>query len=130
MALMGVMTMRGLKDAAGDSEGRLYTAPKVGSVWHVLNIAASGTTSNAVDLGDYFQHLQVIIPSLTATTLAVHVSDTFGGTYQSLGDGVTTQSTDGGYSDTWILGGWRFVKIVAGTAQSAAVTIKARGITY
>ncbi|MBW2672496.1 MAG: hypothetical protein JRD89_03650 [Deltaproteobacteria bacterium] len=129
MALLGVKTPKGPKDITADSEGRLYTAPKIGGSWLVFKIAASGTTSNAVDLGDHYENLQVILPSLTSTTLQLQVSETLSGTYQAFGNGVTTETTTGSYSDTWTLGGWRFVKIVAGTTQTSEVIIRGRGVT-
>jgi hypothetical protein len=94
----------------------------------IAAIAKAGTTSNVVDLEDYYPYLHVVIPTIDTATLKVQVSELIDGTYQDLGASVTAASSTGAYSDTWTLGGWRYIKIVAGAAQNTGeVKIKVRG---
>ncbi len=91
-------------------------------------IQKTGTSTGAIDLGDYYPYLQVVIPTIDTATLKVQVSELIDGTYQDLGPAVTAAASTGAYSDTWTLGGWRYIKIVAGAAQNTAeVKIKVRG---
>lgn len=98
--------------------------------WHDLQIAASGTVSSAADLGEHFAYLQVIIPTITSAQLELQVSEDLNGTYQDLGQNALTNKGTGAYSDTWLLSGWRFVKIKSSVAQTSAVVFRVRGITY
>ncbi len=94
----------------------------------IAEIAKTGTSSGAVDLGGYYPYLQVVIPTIDSATLKVQVSELIDGTYQDLGASVTAAASTGAYSDTWELGGWRFIKIVAGAAQNTAeCKFKVRG---
>lgn len=94
----------------------------------IAQIAKTGTSSQAVDLGGYYPYLQVVIPTIDSATLKVQVSELIDGTYQDLGPSVTAAASTGAYSDTWTLGGWRYIKIVAGAAQNTGeVKIKVRG---
>ena len=94
----------------------------------IAYIAKAGTSSQAVDLGGYYPYLQVAIPTIDSATLKIQVSELIDGTYQDLGASITAAASTGAYSDTWKLGGWRYIKIVAGAAQTTAeVKIKVRG---
>ena len=96
--------------------------------WTTATIDDEGTASGEVDLGHSFDFLDIVIPTVDSTTLKIQVADVIGGTYQDLGDGITTATTTGGYSDTWKLGGWQNIKIVSSATQStAAVVFKIRG---
>src|SRR5574343_14277 len=91
-------------------------------------IQKTGTSTGAIDLGDYYPYLQVVIPTIDSATLKVQVSELIDGTYQDLGPAVTAAASTGAYSDTWTLGGWRYIKIVAGAAQNTAeCKFKVRG---
>jgi hypothetical protein len=97
--------------------------------WQTATIASSGTTSSVVNLGADFEFIQVQLPALDSTTLQVTTSDKYEGTYQALGSSVLVGATTGAYNDVWKLGGWRFLKIVAGSAQTGgARSIKVRGM--
>ena len=97
--------------------------------WQTATIAQSGTTSSEVDLGDYFSHVQVIIPELDSANISLTVSDASGGTFQTL-DAASFAAGTGQKSTTFVLGGWQYVKVVASAAQStAARSIKVRGVT-
>jgi len=96
--------------------------------WLTGTIASGGTSTDAINLGKDYEFIQVILPTLTAGTLKVQVSATFGGTYQDLGSGITTASTTGAYSDVWKIGGYQFIKIVSSGEQAGARSISVRGM--
>ena len=131
MSDIRVKTRFGWKDALGTDQGipKVY-ATSVGE-WKEAVIAITGTISAAVDLKDNFAFLQVKVPTIDSAQLELQVNDVEGGTYQDLGQDALTVAGTGAYSDTWNLGGWRFIKIKASAAQNtAAVTFRVRGITY
>lgn len=111
-----------------DSEGRLVLSPSTEGEWFTANIAKAGTTSNTVDLGDSFMYMRVIIPTLDTCTVKVQVAERSTSTYYDL-DAVTTAAGTHNYATTFLLGGYRFIKIVASAAQStAAISIKCSGL--
>lgn len=92
-------------------------------------IASSGTTSGEVDLGENCDFVRIQIPTIDSSTIKLQVSLTTGGTFQDLGDSVTTATTTGAYSTMFRLGGWRFVKVVTSAAQSSgAVDFELQGM--
>ena len=96
--------------------------------WKEAVIASSGTASAAVDLGQDYDFLDIVLPTVDSGTISLQVSDVAGGTYQALGDSITTAATTGGYSTTFKLGGWQHIKVVSATSQtSGEVSIKVRG---
>ena len=96
--------------------------------WQTGTIANNGTSTGEIDLQNNCELMQVILPALTSGTIKVTVSDTTGGTFQDLGSGVTTPATTGAYSTMFRIGGYRYVKVVSGTSQGAARSIKVRGV--
>ena len=104
---------------------------------YVLDPPEPGTTSNAVDLGRWFEYIQLVIPTLDSATLTIQGAPTLGGTYANievenpLAAGHFTLATSagvGGITVTGKLGGWRYVKLVANNAQTtAARNILVRG---
>ena len=111
-----------------DGEGRLVMSPSTEGEWYTAAIAKGGTTSSTVDLGDNFMYMRVIIPTLDICTVKVQVAETASSTYYDLSD-VTTSTSTHNYADTFVLGGFRFVKLVASAAQStAAVEIRCSGL--
>ncbi len=71
--------------------------------------------------------------SLVATkavedALGIEVSEQLDGTYYSLGEGKSTDLAIFGRAAIWILGGWRFIKVVATVAQSTERLIRIRGM--
>jgi hypothetical protein len=95
-------------------------------------IADEGTVSGAVDLGRPYETLLIVVPAIDSATLAVQGSETLGGTYTNLyvtnpADGSNKQvksgATTGGL--TWVapIGGFQFIKLVAGSAQTTAAVI-------
>lgn len=97
--------------------------------WTTSNIVAATSTTVGVeaDLGENCDFVQVILPALNSCTISVQVSDQSGGTFQALGNGITTGTTTGSYSTMLKLGGYRYIKIICSAAQSNA-TIKVRGM--
>jgi len=96
--------------------------------WETGTIASSGTSTGVIDLGREFQYLCIILPSLTSGTIKVQVSDAVGGTYQDLGKSVLTATSTGGYSTTFKIGGYQFIKVVSSASQGAARTVTVRGM--
>jgi len=92
-----------------------------------ITVATNATHSAEVDLGNDWDFLDIIIPSLTSCTLKLQAAQTTGGTFQDLGSGVTTPTTIGSYSDVWTLGGYRYVKVVSSASQGANETFQLRG---
>ena len=90
-------------------------------------IAAGGTESAAVDLGREYDFLSLIIPALDSCKLSLKVSNQLTGTYYPLGDDKSTEEETFNRAAIWMLGGWRFIKIVSTQKQSHSVTIKAQG---
>ncbi len=95
--------------------------------WIAATIANGQTSSAAIDLGRDYDYVEVQIPTLTSCTLKMTVAEMTGGTYRDLGEGVTTATTTGAYSDVWNLGGYRFIKVVSSGAQGAERLIRVRG---
>ncbi len=96
--------------------------------WKTATIADEATDSGEVDLEYICDFLDIIIPAIDSATIKIKVSDVAGGTYQDLGDGITTATTTGGYTDTFKLGGWEHIKVVSTPKQStSAVSFKVRG---
>ena len=94
-------------------------------------IAIGDTISNAVDLGGNYARLLIEIPAIISAQLELQVAVSLGGTYQDFGQNALTTLGTGGYNDTWVLGGWRFIKIKASAAQTTyARVFEIRGITY
>ena len=94
-------------------------------------IAIGGTTSGAVDLEDA-EILGLILPALDNAALTFTVSATLAGTYvtlksQDASTAFTITASTGACAiesnDLEALKGYRFVKIVAGAAQTTAARI-------
>jgi hypothetical protein len=96
---------------------RKYGEPVTG----LLTIATSSTISAAIDLLMPCEYVTIVLPALDSCTIAFQVS-LDGTTYQTLGIGTSAVSaaTTGAVTETFLLGGFRYFKIVCGTAQSSA----------
>ena len=105
-------------------------AAKAGA-WKTASIIKGGTISDAIDLGGNFAYLQVVVPTIDSAQLELQVGETLGGPFQDFGQNALTVAGTGAFSDTWVLGGWRFIKIKASAAQSTADrAFRVRGVTY
>ncbi len=96
--------------------------------WKAATKDSGDTSSDEVDLGRDYEFLEVQIPTITAATLKLTVSETTGGTFRDLGNSITTSSGTHNYHDVWGLGGWQFVKVVASAAQGSDREIRVRGM--
>jgi hypothetical protein len=101
---------------------------KTFGAWQSVTIVAGSNDSAELDLGNNYEYLDVQLPNFTGTMglKVAETGDTQSGSYKTLGTGVTTD--DGtARADTWLIGGWQFVKFVASNAPSGTLTIRARG---
>lgn len=99
--------------------------------WLAATIASSGTSSSEVNLGrDGYDMLEIQIPTMTSCNIKLQVAEKTGGTFRDLGDGVTTDTGTFNRSDTFKLGGWQFIKVVASNTQGAQRLIRVRGMRY
>ena len=107
------------------------------SGWKTATIAASGTTSGAVDLGQAYKSLAMFIPTITVGTLALQTAMTSDGTYQNLyaisttdgdDDQILCSSGTGAFNLVVPFFGFQHLKFVAAT-QSGAVTIYVCGFS-
>jgi len=103
----------------------------------IITIATSTTLSAAVDLGRVYDTLLVVIPTITAASISVRVSESLAGTYQNLyitstndadDDQPITTSGTGGI--TWVvpLGGFQYIKLLSSQAQEANRTFRVCGV--
>ena len=111
------------------------------SQWKSAVVSTGDTTSAEVDLGDYYRKLLVLIPTLTDTTVTVHVSNESGGTwypvhvFDRLNNGDTSASFahitvtgNGGIAVVFDIGGVAHIKVVIGAAEASVTTFLVRGI--
>jgi hypothetical protein len=85
--------------------------------------------SGEVDLGQEFEYLNILIPTIDSADVSLYVSIESGGTYYplDLSTNVFAAAT-GGLMTTFDLGGYRFIKILCSATQTtAAVAFKVRG---
>lgn len=95
--------------------------------WKAATLTDS-VTSAEVDLGADYDYLQIQIPTLSsAATIKIQTAEKAGGTYRDLGDTMTTDSGTHNYHDVFLLGGFRFIKVVASASQTS-VAIRVRGM--
>lgn len=111
-----------------DAGGRLVIAPSVEGPWITGYIPKTGTSTATIDLGDAYMYMRIIIPTLDTATLKVTVAETPSGTYYDLSS-VTTASGTHNYATTFLVGGYRYIKLVASAAQNtAAITLRVSGL--
>jgi len=97
----------------------------------MIDISDDDDLSTEGDLGDLCDEVAIVIPSLDSCNVSLQVKDPdMGNTYQDLGNNQTTMTTTGGYTTTFKLGGWRYVKVKTSAGQSADRTFYLRGIRY
>jgi len=95
-----------------------------------ITIATDDDLSDAVDLGEHYRYLAVIIPSLTPARVGVQVCATADGTYATLGAGTSAQTdpTAGGYATVFDIGGWRYVRLSTSVAQAGDREFAVQGV--
>ncbi len=103
----------------------------------LVDISDDDTLSTEVDLQGYYEFLMVLIPTITSSTVTVHVSETSGGTYfpvyvfdgNATGDfaHATTAATTT-HAIPFRIGGAQFIKIKCGSTQTTTdKTFRVRG---
>ena len=99
--------------------------------WLPATIASAAASSDEVDLGRDWDFLEIQIPTLdSSTTIKLQTAEKTGGTFRDLGDGITTSAGTHNYNDTFNLGGYQFIKVVADNTQDAERLIRVRGMRY
>ena len=115
-----------------DADGVLDVSATRVSGWKTatIDVTEDDDLSGAVDLGEHYRYLAVIIPSLTAARVGVHVAATLDGTYVALGSGTIAQTepTAGGYATVFDVGGWRYVKLSTSVAQAEDRAFAVQGV--
>jgi hypothetical protein len=83
-------------------------------------ISSGSTTSEEIDLGDWFPYLWIEIPTITSADLTILVSRTTGGTFKTLGgsNNIAAVGT-GNYTTIFKLGLARYIKIESSVNQEA-----------
>jgi len=118
--------------AAVDAAGVVAVSATRVSGWKTatIDISEDDDLSNAVDLGEHYRYLAVIIPTLTSARVGVHVCATADGAYVALGSGTSAQTdaTTGGYATVFDIGGWRYVKLSTSAAQADDRTFALQGV--
>ena len=92
----------------------------------LIDIDVDAKVSAEVDLGNIYQKLVVLIPTLTGGTVTIHVSNTPGGTYYPIyhlkaNTGDATQNTTSAATSHMVvfdIGGAQYIKVVCGTTQT------------
>ncbi len=98
--------------------------------WTTATIAASASSSAAIDLGREYDFLSVQIPEMDTCRLYLQVAERLGSTYYDLGKESTTNEEDFNRADVWRLGGWRYIKVVASNPQTAERLVRVCGMRY
>lgn len=98
------------------------------SEWKTATIADEGTVSAAVDLGDNYDSLNIVIPTIDSANISLQVSKD-NSTFQALGLSTNVFAAGtGAITTTFNLYGWRYIKVVSSATQStAAVSFLVRG---
>lgn len=113
--------------------------PRIGNwISFEIDISDSTTVSDECDLGAPYEYMLLEVPTITGSTLTVQILRASGGTARSLhitdpadgGDNVVISATSGTGAFMWRvpIGGARYIKILAGTAQTADRTFYVRGV--
>lgn len=95
--------------------------------WKAATISAGAGRSSAIDLGREYDYLLVQLPGMDACKLSLQVSEFLAGTYYDLGKDVTTDEENFGRSDVWLLGGFRYIKVVSSKRHKSDVAIRVQG---
>jgi hypothetical protein len=106
--------------------------------WKTATVASSGTLSDEVDLGQTFKAVQVIVPTIDNSTVAIESAPSSGGTYsinKTLGHETTghispaTTTGVGGITVIFDSVYAQYIKILCGSAQTGgARSFSVRGL--
>ncbi len=115
-----------------DAAGVLDVSATRVSGWKTatIDVSEDDDLSGAVDLGEHYRYVAVIIPALTSARVGVHVAATPDGTYIPLGSGTAAQTepTTGGYATVFDIGGWRYLKVSTSAAQAEDREFSVQGV--
>jgi len=115
-----------------DAGGVLDVSATRVSGWKTATIDAAedDDLSGAVDLGEHYRYLAVVIPSLTLARVGVQVCATADGTCVTLGAGTSAQTdpTTGGYATVFDIGGWRHIRLSTSAAQAEDRSFLVQGV--
>lgn len=98
--------------------------------WKAATVAINTATSSEVDLGRSYDYLEIQIPAVDSGTVSIQVAEKTGGTFYTLGDGVTTETGTHNYADCFFLGGYQFIKVITSATQTTERLIRVRGASY
>ena len=102
----------------------------------LIDVSEDDDLSAEVDLGGNYEFLTILIPTLTSSTITIHVSNESGGTFypvyvpdaDATGDFAhATSAATTSHAVTFRIGGTQYIKIAAGSAQAADRSFKVRG---
>ena len=117
---------------AVDADGILDVSATRVSGWKTatIDISEDDDLSDAVDLGEHYRYLAVVLPALTLARVGVYVSATADGTYVALGSGSSAQTdpTTGGYATVFDIGGWRYIRLSTSVAQAEDRAFSVQGV--
>lgn len=96
--------------------------------WRTATIALGATDSGVVDLGNNYEYIQVVLPTLDSGVISIKVAEKSTDTFVVMGNSsAETATTTGGHADVYLIGGWQFIKICSDATQTASREIKVRG---
>jgi hypothetical protein len=117
---------------AVDAAGVLDVSATRVSGWKsaTIEVAEDDDLSDAVDLGEHYRYLAVVLPALTSCRVGVHVCSTVDGTYVPLGSGTAAQTalTAGDYATVFDIGGWRYIRLSTSAAQAEDRQFAVQGV--
>lgn len=117
---------------AVDSAGVVDVSTTRVSGWKTatITVATDDDLSDEVDLAEHFRYLAIIIPAIDEARVGVQVATVSGGSFVALGSGSSakTDPTTGAYATVFDIGGWRFVKVSTGAAQTADREFSVQGV--
>jgi hypothetical protein len=91
--------------------------------WQTVSVTkdASPALSGECDLGNDYEHMCIIIPTIDSANVSLYVSENSGGTFAPLGLSTNVFAAGtGGVNTTFVLGGYRYIKILCSATQVTA----------
>jgi hypothetical protein len=77
--------------------------------------------SGEVDLGQEYEYLNILIPTIDSANVSLYVARELGGTYYQLGLATNVFAAGtGGLMTTFELGGYRFIKVLCSAVQTTS----------
>ena len=103
---------------------------KIAGEWQTATIADGQSKTSEIDLGGSYDFVQVLIPStITACNMSLEAALETAGTFYRLGSSDNVAAVDAAaHMQVFLLGKFRYIKVVASVAQASGDTILVRGI--